>query len=190
MNTVGLLASGIWEDLSSPTTPTVIMISGYVGSDRTVGKVNLLIGTQFLVDTTGAYAGTTYDAGGYTGIYQAGDYYPALGNTEAAIFSEVYKQDYYDKKIRDALNGIIDAAGTDIDWTELSEGDTTIRRSNRNEVAKTYRGMQADSRHELQKLVGYYRSNLSGPRQVAGDDADPNYTNPSTRFNWDYYRGL
>lgn len=166
MNTVGQLATGIWQDLDSPATPTVTYISGWLGSDRGVGKLNVLLGTEFIVDTTGAYAGTYYDAGGYSGQYVPGDFYPALGSVEAAIFGEIYKQDFYDKKIRNALNGIIDATGTDIDWNELSEGDTTIRRSNRNETVKTYRGMQQDSRSDLQKLVGYYRQNLSNPSQI------------------------
>ncbi len=185
MNSVGQLASGIWDDLGQPTTPSVTYISGFIGSDRFVGKVNLLLEMEFIVDTTGAYAGQTYDAGGYTGQYIPGDYYPALGNTEAAIFAESYKFDYYDKKIRDALNGIVDADSTNIDWNQIQEADTVIRRSNRNDTAKTYRTMQTDSRAEIQKLVGYYRGNKSLPSQIIGRDAMPAFI---PTFSWDYYR--
>jgi len=166
MNTVGQLASGIWEDLGSPTTPSVTSVSGWLGSDRGVGKLNVLLGTTFYVDNSGYHAGEYFDAGGYSGQYVAGDYFPALGNVEAAIYGEIYKQDFYVKKIRDVMNGILEGTGTNLDWSELSEGDTTIRRSNRNEVAKTYRGLQQDSQTELNKLVGYYRQNLSSPSQI------------------------
>jgi hypothetical protein len=166
MNTVGQLASGIWEDLGQPANPSVTYISGWLGSDRGVGKLNVQLGKEFIVDISGANAGQTYEAGGYSGVYQPGDFFPALGSVEAAIYAEIYKYDYYDKKIRDALNGILDTTNPELDWQELSEGDTTIRRSNRNEVVKTYRGLQQDSRSELNKLVGYYRQNLSNPSQI------------------------
>ena len=172
MNTVGQLASGIWEDLGSPETPSVIYVSGWIGSTRSLGKLNMLLDTCFVVDTAGMHSGESYAFGaGQTGYYDAGDYFPALGNTEQAIVSEIYKADFYDKKIRDTLNGIFEGSGAQVDWSELREGDTTIRRSNRNEVAKVYRGLLNDSRGELNRLVAFYKENLSKPRQVAGDDA-------------------
>lgn len=168
MNSVGLLASGIWDDLNQPETPSINYISGWIGTDRAIGKLNLLINTDFIIDNQGVYENTEFDAGGYSGVYQKGDFYPALGNTEAAILAEIYKYSYYDLKIRDVLNGIF-ASGSAVDWNELTEGDTTIRRSNRNEVAKTYRGLQSDSKDDLKRLVDYYRSNISGPSQITLD---------------------
>ncbi len=138
-----------------------------------MGKLNNVLGTEFIVDTQGVYAGEYYNAGSGSGQYLPGDFYPAFGNTEESIYAEMYKIDYYEKKIRDALNGIMEVSDT-VDWIELSEGDTRIRRNNKNEVAKTYRSSQSEARKELQKLIGYYRENRSLPRQVAGDDA----TNP------------
>lgn len=186
MNSVGQLASGIWEDLGSPTTPTVIAISGWIGSDRAVGKLNVLLGTEFIVDVSGYYNGQYFDAGGYSGQYVPGDYYPAFGNVEAAIFGEIYKFDYYAKKIRDVMNGILEGTAAEVDWSELSEGDTTIRRSNRSEVAKTYRGMQQDSTAELQKLVGYYRENKALPREVTTQE--PHFSN-RVYLSWNLRRG-
>lgn len=182
MNTVGQLASGIWDDLGQPATPSVIYISGWIGSDRGLGKLNVLLGKEFIVDNSGAYAGISYDNGGYSDTYQAGDFYPALGNVEAAIYAEIYKYDFYDKKIRDTLNGIFDATNTSVDWSELSEGDTTIKRSNRSEVAKTYRGMQQDSRSELNKLVGYYRQNQALPSQVTTQE--PSISSNRILLSW------
>lgn len=166
MNSVGQLASGIWTDLGEPSSPSLYYISGWIGSDRALGKVNVQLGTEFYVDVSGSHAGESFNAGGYSGFYVAGDFFPAIGNVEAAIMAEIYKYDYYDKKIRDAMNSIVEGTGVAVDWSELSEGDTTIRRSNRNELAKTYRGLQQDSRTELNRLVGYYRENLSTPRDV------------------------
>lgn len=186
MNTVGQLASGIGEDLGDPTL-SVTSISGWLASDRGIGKLNVQIGKEFIVDATGAYEGQYYEAGGYSGQYIKGDFYPALGNVEAAIFTEIYKYDYYDKKIRNALNGILDTTTPELDWNELSEGDTTIRRSNRNEVVKTYRGLQTDSKSELTKLVGYYRQNLSTPNQVTNQE--PLITNSRVYLSWNRTHG-
>ena len=186
MNTVGQLSSGIWEDLGQPTTPSAIYISGWIGSDRGLGKLNVLLGREFIVDASGAFAGTTYDAGDSVRTYDAGDFYPALGNVEAAIYAEIYKYDFYDKKIRDTLNGIFDATSAAVDWSELTEGDTTIKRSNRSEVAKTYRGMQQDSRLELNRLVGYYRQNRALPSQVTTQE--PSISSSKIFLSWNRSR--
>ena len=182
MNTVGQLASGIWDDLGQPITPSMTYISGWIGSDRGLGKLNVLLGQEFIVDSAGAFANSTYTSGGVSGVYQTGDFYPVLGNVEAAIYAEIYKYDFYDKKIRDTLNGIFDATNTAVDWSELSEGDTTIKRSNRSEVAKTYRGMQQDSRLELNKLVGYYRQNRALPSQVTTQE--PSVSSSKIFLSW------
>lgn len=187
MNTVGQLASGIWDDLSQPQNPSVAYISGWLGSDRGIGKLNALLNTQFIIDYSGAYTGQTYDAGGYQATYQPGDFYQTLGNVEAAIYAEVYKGDYYDKRIRDVLNGILDAgADPSLDWSALDEGDTKVERSNRSELLKTYRGLAQDARADLQKLVGYYRSNLSGPRAV--DISEPSLQSNYVYISWPYRR--
>lgn len=188
MNSVGQLASGVWDDLGQPINPSVTYISGWMGSDRGIGKLNAYLNQQFLVDTTGAYAGVSYDAGGYSGIYQPGDFYPAFGNIEAAIYAEVYKADYYEKKIRDSLNGILDGGNDAGDWTALAEGDTKIERSNRSELLKTYRGHLQDTRVELQRLVGYYRQNLSDPRAV--DISEPSISANRIYYSWPDYRRL
>lgn len=172
MNSVGTLASGVWDDMGQPLNPSVSYISGRLGSDRMLGKLNVLLNTSFCIDATGTYSGQSYNAGaGTSGIYDVGDFYPAFGNTEQSIYTEIFKIQYYDTKIRDALNGIFDTSqsGVSIDWSELREGDTTIKRSNRNEVVKTYRGLQNDSSSNLEKLVAFYRSNLGEPSQIIND---------------------
>lgn len=176
MNDVGYLASGIWEDLGSPETPSVTFISGTIGSSRFVGKLNTLLATNFIVDTLGIHSGESkYQidnsvTGAYV-AYDVGDYYPVLNSAEQGIAAKLFEIEYYDKKIRDALNGIVDNISGTMDWSELKEGDSSIKRSNRNEVAKTYRGMQTEAKADLQKYVSYYRENGSLPSQVVGDDA-------------------
>ena len=170
MNTVGDLASGIWEDLSQPQSPSITYISGWVSSSRGLGKLNTLLNTCFSQDSAGVHAGETYVKNGVEVTYQVGDFYPYMCADEEAIYTEIYKIDYYDKKIRDALNGIIDPSGTNVDWNELREGDSVVKRSNRNETVKSYRGLQQDAKFELQKLIGYYRENKANPSQVAGTD--------------------
>ena len=45
-----------------------------------------------------------------------------------------------------------------------------ITRTNKNELAKTYRGLANDSKEELDKLVTSYSLYQSQPVQVAGED--------------------
>jgi len=171
MNTVGKLAYGIWQDLDSPTTPSVTFISGWIGAERGVGQLNTLLNLEIIVDEDGVHAGELFVIGDCSGVYEVGDFYPILGNTEKAIYTELYKVDYYQKKVRDSLAGILEGGDSlSTDWTSLTEGDTIIRRVNKNEVAKTYRNMSKDSRAYLDNLVSDYNRNTSMPNQVTFED--------------------
>ena len=77
---------------------------------------------------------------------------------------------------------------TDIDWTRLTEGDTTIVRSNRNETAKNYMSLIKENRAELKELIYSYNLYGAKPRQVAG--ADGGWPTTGSGNGWwppDYY---
>lgn len=91
---------------------------------------------------------------------------PGLLQEEANIFKYLYLSKYYKKKSRDVLRNV----GTDVDWIRLSEGDTTIVRSNKNETAKTYAALARDNDEELKQLTYSYNLYQAAPRQTAGTD--------------------
>lgn len=173
MNSVGELASGIWDDLGEPDSPSITSISGWLGSARGIGKLNVLLDIDVCIDKSGINAGNTYCYCGTEYQYQSGDFYPALSSQEESIYASIYLTDYYEKQIRDALNGLIISSVSSVsamDWSELREGDTSIKRSNKNEVAKVYRGLLSDTKSQLNRMVDAYHSNKLDPMQVAGSD--------------------
>lgn len=91
---------------------------------------------------------------------------------ERAIYKQMYLYEFYTKKTRQVLRGIDSA----VDFVTLKEGDTTITRTNKNELAKTYRGLANDTREELERLVASYNIYQAVPVQVAGEDGSPFYT--------------
>ena len=69
---------------------------------------------------------------------------------------------FYNKKTRDVLRGTESLT----DFISLSEGDTKIQRVNKNELAKTYRGLANDAQEELDKMVSAYNIYQASPSQV------------------------
>lgn len=144
---VGEFASGVWEELGSPASPSIYSISGWF--ENHIGKLNILLDSCYTV---------------CSGIFS-----PPLGNTESSLLRNIYEVDYFQQQTYKAINGIMD--GTVPDWSRLTEADSTIVRSNRSELIKTFKALKKEAQMEVDKLVGYYKENLSTPIQVAGKDA-------------------
>ena len=91
---------------------------------------------------------------------------------ERAIYKQMYLYEFYTKKTRQVLRGVDSA----VDFISLREGDTAITRTNKNELAKTYRTLANDAMQELDKLITSYTIYQAAPLQVAGEDGSPLYT--------------
>jgi len=91
---------------------------------------------------------------------------------ERAIYKQMYLYEFYTKKTRQVLRGVDSA----VDFISLREGDTSITRTNKNELAKTYRTLANDAMTELDKLITSYTIYQAAPVQVAGEDGSPLYT--------------
>lgn len=146
MPSVGGIATEIWDyEFNDHTgvahrTSEIQSISGWL--ETNVGQLNTLLYTSF----------------GSGANFQ---------QEESAIFAQLYLKDYYTKEARKTLRNISTASS---DWVRLSEGDTTIVRSNRNEVAKTFRLLAQDATEKIKELTYAYNSYQASPRQVAGFD--------------------
>jgi hypothetical protein len=89
-----------------------------------------------------------------------------MGLEESGIYKKLYLKHFYQKKARNVLKGI----DSSVDFISLREGDSMITRTNKNEIAKTYRGMAKDAEEDLEKAVYAYNYYNAVPRQVAGGD--------------------
>tara|TARA_R110000824_G_scaffold27105_4_gene92477 strand:+ start:60 stop:527 length:468 start_codon:yes stop_codon:yes gene_type:complete len=91
---------------------------------------------------------------------------PNLGLEEQSIYTQLYLQSYYTSKAMKVLRNI----DNDADWIRITEGDTTLVRTNKNEVSKSYRGLAKDAQEMTNSLVASYHQYLAQPMQVAGTD--------------------
>jgi hypothetical protein len=144
MNEIGTLASGIFvaEFDSNTGLNSISSISGWLQNN--IGALNTLIYADFSGED------------------------PGFEDEENAIFSKLYMSVYYQKESRAALKGVTDGTNN---LLEVTEGDTTVRFTNRNEVSKTYRGFARDNREELINMVGAYNMYEAKPVQVGGTEA-------------------
>jgi hypothetical protein len=152
------LASGTWEELGSPSAPSIAFISGWYSSNPSIGKLNTAINTCF---------------SGLSGCIT-----PSLGDEESAIYKELYKISYFDLKIAQATNSAL----TD-SWIELRDDVSTIKRQNKNEVAKTILLQRTESYKTLKDMIFSYQQNNSAARFV--NMGENNEINPYSAS--DYY---
>lgn len=119
----------------------------------------------------------------YTGC--DGNPFPRLGKEEGDILQQLYMRDYNTKQAQKIMRGLYDEntaasiAQNETEWTELSEGDTTIRRSpassassasNRIALSKDFKALSDDADRKIKQLVYNYNMYGAQPRQVAGED--------------------
>jgi len=127
-------------------------ISGWLANN--VGLLNTKIYSQFSVE---------------------GSYFVPNGTfqqEERSIYKQMYLYEFYTKKTRQVLRGV----DSSVDFVTLREGDTMITRTNKNELAKTYRALANDAREEMERLVSSYNIYQAAPVQVAGEDGSPIFT--------------
>ena len=140
-------------------------ISGWLGNN--VGLLNTKLFTSFSVD------GSNFVPTG------------EFNQEERSIYKQMYLYEFYTKKTRQVLRGI----DSSVDFITLREGDTMITRTNKNELAKTYRGLANDAREEMERLVAAYNIYQAAPVQVAGEDGSPIFTG-SGYFYYPYGYGF
>ncbi len=87
---------------------------------------------------------------------------PEIDEEAQAIFKLSYLSSYYRRKMQATLRGI----DSSVDWITIREGDSSMTKTNKNEVAKSWRGMANDASAELQKLVDSYKIYDAAPVEV------------------------
>lgn len=148
----------VYEEIGEEAGYSYEYLAYWFAGNYNLGRLNGLIGTCF----SGSYS---------TGVYGEMKNYeimPEIGAEESAIYQKIFELDFYNKQARNTLRGAAGSGGGD--WISLKEGDSSITRSNKNEVAKNYRGLAKDTREELNNMVQSYLKFRALPQQVVGDD--------------------
>tara|TARA_B000000557_G_scaffold201571_1_gene166826 strand:- start:2898 stop:3488 length:591 start_codon:yes stop_codon:yes gene_type:complete len=187
---VGDLANEIFEYEydGDPTLSNETRISGWL--DSNIGKLNSRIHTEFCT------------VSGYFATPETVSY--SFGHEEASIYTQMHMVNYYSKATRKVLMGqsVIIPTGTSgsgmnnstsasnfvgmSDWTEIQEGDTTIKREplyntltgssivttnsssvDLDDFAKQYRELMNDSRGQMEDLIAAYNIHGAKPTQIS-----------------------
>lgn len=174
MNQLGQLGFSIWDiEFGDHSTALErerngLLISGYL--EANLGQLNTLINTDFHVDA------------------ETNEVAPPLQYEEKAIFTQLYLKDYMNKQARNILRNAANNSSSSnntssttsvvgvTDWTELREGDTSIKRSvatstTKNTSAQIFQKSAKEASELLKDLIHSYNVYGSKPLQVAGSDA-------------------
>ena len=135
--------------------------------ETNIGQLNILLNSTFRVDANN-------------------DVSPDLMDEETAIFIQLYLKAHYKRESQNILKNLSTssytapstAITTMSDWTELREGDSSIRRvaqvsspQQKVQVAQTYRTFAEEADIKLSELVHSYNMYKSRPRQVVSLEA-------------------
>lgn len=138
MNVVDI-ADEIYRELDEASDISIPTVAFWLLSN--IGKLNSLLGLSVGV------IGTLFDT----------DINPSQKN----IFKLLYLIQYYDRQARKNLG----AASID-SVVEVQEGNRNVRKTSKNDIAKTYMQMKNSSKEELVALVNAYKIGQMNPVDV------------------------
>lgn len=130
------LASNIfYSDLLETSDTSVVKILSWLIAH--IGDLNIRLSTKIVI------AGN--------------DASPELTDAQAAVYIVIYLYNYYIRQ----MNASMGAAQFSV--IEVGEGDSTVRYVNKNEIAKNFRGLAADTLANLNKVCLEYKQNTALP---------------------------
>lgn len=148
------LATDIYASINSPSFLSVSFISGWIVDSGNLGDINNKLGTSFYLSGD---APCITDAGG------------GFAGEEAAIYTLMYKGDFYESQ---SLNAIAGGAG----WVTLSEGDTKVGREKSSDISKAFLALNTQSNTFLRLAIHDYKLRITVPQSV---DASSLYSYPT-----------
>ncbi len=163
------LATELFIEIGEPSYTSIPAISYFLRSK--IGEINDLLFEDFIIESSsGQYE--ILDAGGVE-----------ISVNAAAILKKIYLVYSYDILIRANMNLL--SQDSLLEFTDNLQG-STVRRTNRNEVSKTYATLKSAEQKNLNDLITAYRIKGAIPSQVTGDDFVAgvyNENNPTVRQN-------
>lgn len=134
------LADITYREIDTPDTLSIPNITFWLASN--LPTLNILLGTSYTLDTNEESS-------------------PELGDSESVILKYLYLIHFYGWLVKSSLG----AAG--IGFSELSDGDTTIRWVSKNEIAKSYDQLKKALENRLNQLVFAYKQDTVVPVGLA-----------------------
>jgi hypothetical protein len=144
------IANAIFENLGRPSDTSVPAIAFWVRSQT--GAINNLLNEDFQVNSA------------YEIIDGNGD---EISIDAVAVIESLYAIHKYSLDIKVNINSL----STD-SIVEVSDQGSSVRKVNKNEVAKTIVQLRKDVMTELSDQVKGYKTNKAVPAQIAGDDTE------------------
>ena len=159
------IADEIFRELREPTSLSIPAISFWLRTN--VGQLNNYIHTEYSVSENDLE------------IKDSASPPVEIGDNEKTILKKMYFIHYYDQRLRTHMTTM------DTDTIlSVRDGDSSVTKVNRNEIAKSIAAVKAQEYSELLKMIQAYVSNKAGPYQVAGDDTtNADSTKYNTQFN-------
>lgn len=146
--TVTDIADEIYRELGEPSDLSIPPIAFWVRTN--IGALNTLINETFSISEPSL---EIINSDGVISI------------DAAAVLKRLYDVNYYQKKYLANLTTM----SSDL-LIEVTDGNRTVRRINRNEVGKTILEAKSQTQKNLSDLVTAYKLSKAAPRQIAGDD--------------------
>lgn len=129
------IAGEIYADLESPSSPDAAAIEIWLRTH--IGDLNTALGLSITI--------------------VANELSVDLSEAEKSIFKDIYLSSYYGLQIRRYTGA------SAYDWSEVTEGDSTVRRVSKNELAKTIQTLKRDLDAALKDKINRYRFDKSLP---------------------------
>jgi hypothetical protein len=103
---------------------------------------------------------------------------PEMGPAEMALFRLNFDYFYFGREAKRALQGSYSSSS----WTTLKEGDSSITKVNKSDLARTFNMMMKDTDQKRKDMTFEYLRNTARPQSVEGQD-----TVPGSYYSPDYY---
>lgn len=147
-NEILTLASGVYQELGSPSNISVGYISGWMTSSGSIGDLNNKLTVRF------GWSGAapcivSFDTG------------QGMDSDEQSIYTLVFKDSFYRQQALLAL--------TSTNWTRIAEGDSSISRDGAAAYSKAYLAMADQNLKLLRLAIQDYKRAVSIPAQIVAD---------------------
>lgn len=160
------IADEVYRELNEPTSLSIPAISYWLRAN--VGYLNNLIHTDYVINAkTLEMEDSNSDE---------------IGEEEKVILKKMYMIHYYDQRLRTHMTTM------DTDTIlSVRDGDSSVTKVNRNEIAKSIAVVKAQEYSELKTMVAAYTGTKAKPYQVAGDDTVNGDSSSTTKYNRDLF---
>lgn len=151
------IADELFSDLGEPTDTSVAVITAWL--EVNIGQLNAILNRNFYIDG-GDILNADYDASDPDEETNGSEYDFTI--VEVAIFKLVYFIRYYQRQANKALG----SGSLEDNWVRMSEGDSSVQRTSRAEIAKGFRGVVKENEEMLRWVVGLYKVNKANPAVI------------------------